>query len=60
MDFEYESEIWLDEVAEIGEDTILYDSQGNPVKLWDCTFNWINGRQLGSISYVNDDGIEKI
>ena len=59
MDFEYDSEIWLDEMAEVGEDTILYDSQGNPVELWDCTFNWTNGRQLSSITYINDDNIEE-
>ena len=58
-DFEYENDIWLDEMSEIDDCPILYDSQGNPVELGDCKLNWTNGRQLDSVSYVNEDGIEE-
>ncbi|MDD6728563.1 MAG: WYL domain-containing protein [Eubacteriales bacterium] len=56
MELEYENEIWLDAVTQQDDDTLLYDSQGNLIKLGDCDFNWTNGRQLSSILYTDENG----
>ena len=66
LEFEYEDELWIDEIVETPTETILYDENGNPVNLEDCTFEWTNGRQLKSVSSgsevileytYDDDGI---
>ena len=54
LDFEYEDELWLDEIVTTPTETILYDENGNPVNLEDCTLEWTNGRQLKSVSSGND------
>jgi RHS repeat-associated protein len=50
IDFEYEDEVWLDALSSTEELQILYDENGNPVSLYDCDFEWTNGRQLKSVT----------
>lgn len=54
LEFEYEDELWLDEIVETPDETILYDENGNPVNLNECTLEWTNGRQLKSVANGND------
>lgn len=48
-ELEYNNDIWLDELTCVNDNAILYDEVGNPVQFSECSFQWINGRQLSSI-----------
>lgn len=51
---------WPDKLAGAinGIDEIIYDANGNPIRLSDLTVSWSNGRQLTSFNDVDADGNE--
>ena len=55
LSFEYEDEVWLDEVDNAGQYEFIYDASGNPVDISGLTLNWTNGRQLDSTGYYDSD-----
>ena len=46
--YTYGDDVWKDKLTAIGEDTISYDAQGNPVNYLGHTLTWEKGRQLKS------------
>ena len=50
--YEYDN-VWKDLLTKVGEDTISYDAQGNPVSYLGDTLTWEKGRQLKTYSKDN-------
>jgi len=44
--YEYNNPNWKDQLTKYNNQTITYDTLGNPITIGDTTLTWINGRQL--------------
>ena len=53
--YEYNNSAWVDQLTKFNNEVITYDAIGNPLTIGDKTLTWINGKQLNSYNYLDNN-----